>query len=331
HLAPEYLRYYYAAKLGPGTDDIDLSLDDFVARVNSDLVGKLVNIASRCSGFITKHFDGQLAAALPDAGLHREFAARGEDIAARYEAREFGHAMREIMALADRANQYIDSHKPWVLAKDAERLPEVHGICTQGLNLFRMLMVWLQPVLPELAARAAKQFREEAWSWGDAARPLLDTGIEPYEPLITRIDPKQVDAMIEDSRRGEADGAKKPQPAASDSETETESDEITIDDFMKVDLRVARIVAAEPVEGADKLLRLTLDTGSGEKTVFAGIKSAYEADALTGRLTVLVANLKPRKMRFGTSEGMVLAAGPGGEDIFLLSPDEGAEPGMRVK
>ncbi|WP_405229031.1 methionine--tRNA ligase [Lentisalinibacter sediminis] len=333
HLAPEYLRYYYAAKLGPGTDDIDLSLDDFVARVNSDLVGKLVNIASRCSGFVTKHFDGELAAELPDPALYAEFAARGEEIAARYEAREFGHAMREIMALADRANQYIDTHKPWILARDAERLPEVRGICTQGLNLFRMLMVWLQPVLPQLAARAAEQFREDEWSWDDAVRPRLGTAIERYEPLITRIDPKQVDAMIDDSRQGgngsssgNAGGGATKQASATSGAAE-----ITIDDFMKVDLRVARILTAEPVEGADKLLRLTLDTGSGEKTVFAGIKSAYDAAALEGRLTVLVANLKPRKMRFGTSEGMVLAAGPGGGDIFLLSPDDGAEPGMRVK
>ncbi|MEJ2602468.1 MAG: methionine--tRNA ligase [Gammaproteobacteria bacterium] len=324
HLAPEYLRYYYAAKLGPGTDDIDLSLDDFVARVNADLVGKLVNIASRCSGFITRHFGGELAEEMPDRNLYREFVAAGDEIAAHYEGREFGRAMRSIMALADRANQYIDNHKPWVLAKDESRREEVQGICTEGLNLFRVLMIWLVPVLPDLAARAAAQFGESRWRWEDAARPALGRRIERYEPLITRIDPKQVEAMIEDSRDT---GEKK----AAGSPAKERTDEITIDDFMKVDLRVARILGAERVEGADKLLRLTLDTGDGERTVFAGIKSAYEPAAIEGRLVVVVANLRPRKMRFGTSEGMVLAAGPGGADIFLLSPDDGAEPGMRVK
>ncbi len=328
HLAPEYLRYYYAAKLGPGTDDIDLSLDDFVARVNSDLVGKLVNIASRCSGFITRHFGGELASELPDEALYREFVTAGDDIAAAYEGREFGRAMRTVMALADRANQYIDNHKPWVLAKDESRRGEVQAICTQGLNLFRVLMIWLTPVLPDLSARAARQFRETDWRWQDAAQPALGHRIERYEPLMTRIDPQQVEAMIDDSR---AEDEKTAAAAPATTPSGESTAEITIDDFLKIDLRVARIDRAERVAGADKLLQLTLDTGDGERTVFAGIKSAYEPAALEGRLVVLVANLKPRKMRFGTSEGMVLAAGPGGADIFLLSPDEGAEPGMRVK
>ncbi len=323
HLAPEYLRYYYAAKLGPGVDDIDLNLEDFVARVNSDLVGKLVNIASRCSGFITRLADGRLAGRLPDPDLQAEFSAAAESLAGRYESREFSRVMRDIMALADRANQYIDTHKPWVMAKDPALRDEVQAVCTQGLNLFRTLMIYLTPVLPALAARAAAQFGEEAWRWSDAARPVLGREISPYAPLITRVDPKQVTAMIDESRSET--------PPAKAADESPDDEHIGIEDFLKVDLRVARILEASEVEGADKLLRLRLDTGDGERQVFAGIKSAYDATALQGRLCVLVANLKPRKMRFGTSEGMVLAAGPGGADIFLLSADEGAEPGMRVK
>jgi len=319
HLDPNCLRYYYAAKLGPGMDDIDLNLDDFVARVNSDLVGKLVNIASRCAGFINKRFDGRLSAELDDPDLYGEFAGAGEAIAGHFERREYSKAMRQVMLLADEANRYIEKQKPWVMIKDESQADAVQRTCTQGLNLFRALMIYLTPVVPSLAADARQLFAEDDWRWQDAATPLLGTRIADYKPLITRVDKSQVDKMVEESR------APAPaQPAES-------SDEITIDDFMKVDLRVARITDAGPVEGADKLLKLTLDVGDGSRTVFAGIKSAYEPDALIGRHVVVVANLKPRKMRFGLSEGMVLAAGPGGEDIFLLSVDSGAEPGMKVK
>jgi methionyl-tRNA synthetase len=321
HLDPSHLRYYYAAKLGPGMDDIDLNFDDFVARVNSDLVGKLVNIASRCSGFISKRFDGRLAAGLENLPLYAEFAEASETIAGHYEAREYSKAIRLIMTLADKANRYIEDRKPWAMAKDENLQQDVQLVCTQGLNLFRALAIYLEPVLPKVAKDARALFREDSWLWQSAQAPLLNHAIASYTPILTRIDPEQVQKMIEQS--------KEPLPDAGPAPTETT--EISIDDFMKVDLRIARIVDAEPVEGADKLLRLTLDLGSGQRTVFAGIKAAYAGKDLVGRHVVAVANLKARKMRFGTSEGMVLAAGPGGEDIFLLSPDDGAEPGMRVK
>jgi methionyl-tRNA synthetase len=320
HLDPNHLRYYYAAKLGPGMDDIDLNFDDFVARVNSDLVGKLVNIASRCSGFISKRFQGRLAARLEDPGLYGEFVAASETVAGHFEAREYSKAIRAIMALADRANRYIEDRKPWALAKDDDQQENVHLVCTQGLNLFRVLAIYLTPVIPGVAKDARALFGEGPWLWQSAATPLLDHDIATYKPLLTRIDSKQVQKMIDQSR----------EPAAED-RAEPETPEISIEDFTKVDLRIARIVSAEPVEGADKLLRLTLDLGTGQRTVFAGIKAAYSGEDLVGRHVVAVANLKSRKMRFGTSEGMVLAAGPGGEDIFLLSPDDGALPGMRVK
>ncbi|MEX0900397.1 MAG: methionine--tRNA ligase [Gammaproteobacteria bacterium] len=321
HLDPEALRYYYAAKLGPGIDDIDLNLDDFVNRVNADLVGKLVNIASRCAGFITKRFDGTLAAALPDPALFESFAAEAEAIAERYEQRDFAGAMRQVMALADRANQYIDEHKPWVIAKDPSRTDEVQAVCTQGLNLYRQLITYLAPVLPRTAQRSADFLGVDALCWQDAQTPLLAHTINPFTPLITRIDPAQVAKMTDTTETSSAAAAGPTDLAP----------ECTIDDFTKVDLRVARIVKAEHVEGADKLLKLTLDLGGATRNVFAGIKSAYSPEQLEGRLTVMVANLAPRKMRFGLSEGMVLAAGPGGEDLFILSPDDGAQPGQRVK
>ncbi|HLU05296.1 MAG TPA: methionine--tRNA ligase, partial [Woeseiaceae bacterium] len=323
HLDPSHLRYYYAAKLGPGMDDIDLNFDDFVARVNSDLVGKLVNIASRCSGFISKRFGGRLAAELENLPLYAEFAEASETIAGHYEAREYSKAIRLIMALADKANRYIEDRKPWAMAKDEGLQQDVQLVCTQGLNFFRALAIYLEPVLPKVAKDARALFREDSWLWQSAQAPLLNHDIASYKPILTRIDPEQVEKMIEQS--------KEPLPDAGAARAPTETAEISIDDFMKVDLRIARIVAAEPVEGADKLLRLTLDLGSRQRTVFAGIKAAYAGKDLVGRHVVAVANLKARKMRFGTSEGMVLAAGPGGEDIFLLSPDDGAEPGMRVK
>lgn len=321
HINPSFLRYYYAAKLGPGMDDIDLNLEDFVARVNSDLVGKLVNIASRCAGFISRSFDGRLADRLDDPELYEEFAAMSEAIAGHYEEREYSKAMRTIMALADRANRYIEAKKPWVIAKDKDRMDEVHTVCSQGLNLFRSLVIWLEPVLPGMAADARELFGEESWTWQAAATPLLGRNIAGYKPLLTRLEAKQVEQMVERSRESGTDAE----------EAASSTQQISIDEFSKVDLRIARVENAEPVEGADKLLRLTLDLGSGNRTVFAGIKSAYQPEDLIGRHVVAVANLQPRKMRFGTSEGMVLAAGPGGEDIFLVSVDDGALPGMRVK
>ena len=319
NLNPTCLRYYYAAKLGPGMDDIDLNLDDFMARVNSDLVGKLVNIASRCAGFISKRFDGELAADLHDPALFAEFSGASEVIADHFERREYSKAIRTIMALADKANRYIDERKPWAMIKDEAQQADVQLVCTQGLNMFRSLMVYLAPVVPSLAAAARELFREDKWDWSVAARPALGHRISEFKPLLARVEQSQVDRMIEQSKETEV-------PVA-----EAGDDRISIDDFTRVDLRIARVVRAEPVDGADKLLKLTLDLGGDTRSVFAGIKAAYDPSTLEGRLVVAVANLEPRKMRFGTSEGMVLAAGPGGEDIFLLSADSGAEPGMRVK
>ena len=319
NLDPSYLRYYYAAKLGPTIEDIDLNLDDFIARVNSDLVGKLVNIASRCAGFVNKRFDGKLSASLADEELFAEITSSAEAIAAHYDQREFSKAMRLVMALADKANRYIDERKPWVMIKDESQLDEVQSVCTQGLNMFRSLMIYLSPVIPVVAEGAREFLGEKEWHWEDAGRPLLNATINKFKPLLTRVEPDQVQRMIEQSK--DTHDA----PVAEDDDT------ISIDDFMKVDLRIARIDKAEPVEGADKLLALTLDLGDSTRNVFAGIKAAYEPESLVGRQIIVVANLAPRKMRFGVSEGMVLAAGPGGEDIFLLAPDDGAKPGMRVK
>ena len=321
NLDPSCLRYYYAAKLGPGMEDIDLNLDDFVARVNSDLVGKLVNIASRCAGFLSKQFAGQLADGIADPALFASFADASEAIAEHFERREYSKAIRTIMTLADTANRYIDEMKPWVMARDSAQAAEVQFVCTLGLNMFRTLMIYLAPVIPSLAEKARKLFNEETWTWPMAAKPLLGSEIRKFEPLLLRVETAQVDKMIEQSKETEV---RTDDPA-------TEADFLTIEEFARVDLRIARIRKAEPVEGADKLLRLTLDLGEESRTVFAGIKAAYDTTELEGRLVVAVANLKPRKMRFGTSEGMVLAAGPGGGDIFLLSADSGAQPGMRVK
>jgi methionyl-tRNA synthetase len=318
NLDPSYLRYYYAAKLGPSIEDIDLNLDDFVARVNADLVGKLVNIASRCAGFINKTFAGELATTLPDPELFRQLADDAGPVAIHYENREYSKAMRLIMAHADLANRYIDEHKPWLMIKDPARHPEVQGVCTQGINQFRSLMIYLAPVIPAVAEAAREFLGDDCWQWSTAAEPLLGQKINPFTPLLTRVDTAKVENML---------------AASKDTGTSAkETDEfISIDDFMKIDLRIARIEKVESVEGADKLLALTLDVGGSTRQVFAGIKAAYEPSSLVGRQVVVVANLAPRKMRFGVSEGMVLAAGPGGEDIFLLAPDEGAEAGMRVK
>ncbi len=326
HLDPEYLRYYYASKLGPGVEDIDLNLDDFIQKVNSDLVGKLVNIASRCAGFISRLSGGRLAEELPEPFLHEAAVATAAEVAEAYEARNFSRAMRQIMALADQANQYIDLHKPWTMAREAGREGDVQSVCTQGLNAFRSLVIMLKPVMPALAAASEEFLGEQNLTWSDLETPLLGREIRTFTPLMKRVDPKAVAAMLEASRDSLAGGAK----SAAAGGTDPATPEIGIDEFRKIDLRVARVLAAEPVEGADKLIRLSLDLGDGRRQVLAGIRTAYRPEDLVDRLVVVVANLAPRKMRFGVSEGMILAAGPGGEDIFLVSPDAGAAPGMRV-
>ena len=324
HLNPEYLRYYFAAKLGPGVDDLDLNLDDFRLRVNADLVGKVVNIASRCASFIHKRFGGQLSEALPEPDLYADFVAARDAIATSYEQRDYNRAMRDIMALADRANQYIDDRKPWVLAKATGQEQEVQDACSVGLNLFRVLMTYLKPVLPVMAERTEAFLQIDPMTWDAIAEPLVGHQIARFEPLMQRVDETKVEAMIAASKTH----APSPTGPLADDPIAAE---IAFPDFAKIDLRVARIEQAEHVPGADKLLRLTLDLGGEKRNVFAGIQSAYTPEDLNGRLTVLVANLAPRKMRFGVSEGMVLAAGPGGTDLFLLSPDVGAQPGMKVK
>ncbi len=334
HLNPEYLRYYFAAKLGSGVDDIDLNLEDFAQRVNSDLVGKVVNIASRCAGFISKRFEGRLAEQVSETALFDDFVAKGETIAGHYEKREFSRAVREIMALADRANQYIDEQKPWVVAKEDGKDAQLQAICSDGLNLFRLLIGYLRPILPGTAQMAEAFLQIEPLSWKQLASPLTGHVIGKFKPLMTRVDPKQIEAMLEHSKEDLAaqTPAHSARPAAdSPLSKEPIAETIQFDDFAKLDLRIARIAKAEHVEGADKLLQLTLDLGGETRNVFAGIKSAYAPEDLEGRLTVMVANLAPRKMRFGISEGMVLAAGPGGKELFILNPDDGAEPGMRVK
>ncbi len=336
HLNPEYLRYYFAAKLGPGVEDIDLNLEDFTLRVNADLVGKVVNIGSRCAGFITKRSAGCLSDHLMDPGLFDEFVAAGASIAEAYEGREFSRSSREIMALADRANQWIDEKAPWVVAKARDREAELQAICSQGLNLFRLLIGYLRPVLPGTAEAAEAFLRIRALTWSDLSRPLLGHVISEFKPLMTRVDPRQIEAMLQESKEDLASrDVKKTKPHEIHTEghltRDPIADPIEFSDFAKVDLRVARILEASAVAGSDKLIRFQLDLGGETRTVFAGIRSAYDPKDLEGRLTIMVANLAPRKMRFGLSEGMILAAGPGGQNIFLLAPDAGAEPGMKVK
>ena len=337
HLSPEYLRYYYAAKLGAGVDDIDLNLEDFQARVNSDLVGKVVNIASRCAGFISKKFSGELSSEIHRPELLEKFTDASDSIAEYYESREFGRAIREIMGLADLANQYIDENKPWVLAKEAGREQEVQDVCSMGINLFRLLIIYLKPVLPAMAASAESFLNVPPLLWQDINKSLTSHTINRFKPLMTRIESSAIEAILEESTSTLETENEAEDKTMTEAEITTPlaldpiSDEISFDDFVKLDLRIARIARAEHVEGADKLLQLTLDLGGETRNVFAGIKSAYNPEDLEGRLTVMVANLAPRKMRFGISEGMVLAAGPGGSDLFILAPDEGAEPGMRVK
>lgn len=335
HLNPEYLRYYYATKLTGGIDDLDLSLDDFIQRVNSDLVGKVVNIASRTAKFIGKD-GGALSEIIPEPELWEKFVNASEPIAQHYEAREYGRAMRDIMALADAANEYIAAQAPWSMAKDAGRDAEVQAVCSLGINLFRVLMTYLKPVLP-VTAEAAEKFLNLKLDWSHSFGYLANHKINRFEPLMQRVDADKVKAMIEASKEETAPGQVDvpAEPLSTEPQSwlarEPLAEEIEFADFAKVDLRIAKIVKAEHVEGADKLLRLTLDIGAGEtRNVFAGIKSAYNPEDLTGKHTVMVANLKPRKMKFGMSEGMVLAAGPGGKELYILEPGEGAEPGMRV-
>jgi methionyl-tRNA synthetase len=331
HLPAEYLRYYFAAKLGPHLEDIDLNLDDFSARINSNLVGKYVNIASRAAGFISQQFGGRLGKTCAQPELLHEVQSAAPTIASHYEQREFGEAVREIMALADKANAFVDEMKPWVLARDATQKERLHEVCTTSINLFRLLTLYLKPVMPQLAGEVEKFLNIAPLAWADAGTLLTGHTIHPYRHLAARVDPKQIAAMLEEAKESlkmTSETTAAPAPSA----LEPIKPEISIDDFGKVDLRIAKIVSAGFVEGADKLLQLTVDLGEGKtRNIFAGIRSAYDPKTLEGRLTVVVANLAPRKMKFGLSEGMVLAAGPGGKDLFILSPDSGAQPGMRVK
>jgi methionyl-tRNA synthetase len=326
HLNPEYLRYYFAAKLTSNVDDIDLNLEDFIQRVNSDLVGKVVNIASRTAKFIN-NAGGVLTSEIADTDLWQKFVDGGETIANYYETRDYSKAMREIMALADAANEYIATQEPWKLAKQAGAEAQTQAVCTLGINMFRALLTYLKPVLPALTADA-EAFLGENLSWNAPISFRAGEKINEFKPLLTRIEKDKVDAMIDASKEALATAAPKAEEKTSD--VEPIAAEIDFTDFAKVDLRIALIANAEHVEGSDKLLRLTLDLGGETRNVFSGIKSAYDPKDLVGKLTVVVANLKPRKMKFGMSEGMVLAAGPGDKEIYLLEPHAGAKPGQRV-
>ncbi|MDT3274738.1 methionine--tRNA ligase [Shewanella sp. SP2S2-4] len=341
HLDPEYLRYYYAAKLSSRIDDLDLNLEDFAQRVNSDLVGKLVNLASRTAGFITKRFDGKLAK-INDTTLTEAFLAKQDVIADFYESREYGKAMREIMALADIANGFVADAAPWQMVKHDDQQEAAHQVCSNALNLFRILVTYLKPVLPRLA-QDVEAFFQLPLTWDALSQDLAGHEIAPFKAMMQRVELDKVNAMVADSKdnlqvTADAPKTAAPEKTAKASSVSSEplvndpiSETINFDDFAKIDLRIARIVKAEHVADADKLLKLQLDIGGETRQVFAGIKSAYSPEDLEGKLTVMVANLAPRKMRFGMSEGMVLAAGPGGSDLWILEPHEGAQPGMRVK
>ena len=344
-LDPEALRYYFACKTSGGVDDLDLNLADFVARVNSDIVGKFVNLASRCAGFIEKRFDGRLADALPDAAQYDRFIAELANITAAYERNEAATALRLTMALADEANKYIDEHKPWVLAKQDGADAKLQAVCTHGLNLFRVLSAALKPVLPRTTAQAEAFLDAPVAHWGDLAAPLLARTIKPYTPLFTRIDPKHIDAMIDASKDTLAAAtttpvlktqttsplaAPSPQPSPASGRG---SELVGIDDFARLDLRIGKVLECGFVEGSDKLLRFLLDAGElGQRQIFSGIRASYgEPEKLLGRNVVFIANLAPRKMRFGISEGMILSAGFDGGGLSLLDADAGAQPGMPVK
>lgn len=326
HLNPEYLRYYYASKLSGSVEDIDLNLEDFIQKVNSDLVGKVVNIASRCAKFVTNGNNGILSSTIENQALWNQVSGAKDSIANHYENRDFSKAIREIMALADLANEYIAAKEPWKLNKDPDQQQKVQDICSLGINMFRVILTYLKPVLPSMA-EAGETFLNDSLTWGSVNQPLVKHQINPFTPLMQRIEKERVDAMVEASKQ---DLPKAIDPIISGPlADEPLADEISFDDFIKVDLRVALIVKAEHVEGADKLLQLTLDIGGETRQVFSGIKSSYDPQSLEGRLTVMVANLAPRKMRFGMSEGMVLAAADK-KGIYLLEPDSGAQPGQRV-
>ena len=326
HLNPEYLRYYYASKLSGSVEDIDLNLEDFIQKVNSDLVGKVVNIASRCAKFLTNGNNGILSSTIENQALWNQVSGAKDSIANHYENRDFSKAIREIMALADLANEYIAAKEPWKLNKDPDQQQKVQDICSLGINMFRVILTYLKPVLPSMA-EAGETFLNDSLTWESVNQPLVKHQINPFTPLMQRIEKERVDAMVEASKQ---DLPKAIEPIISGPlADEPLADEISFDDFIKVDLRVALIVKAEHVEGADKLLQLTLDIGGETRQVFSGIKSSYDPQSLEGRLTVMVANLAPRKMRFGMSEGMVLAAADK-KGIYLLEPDSGAQPGQRV-
>ena len=335
HLNPEYLRYYLAAKLSSGIDDLDLNLEDFVLRVNSDLVGKVVNIASRCAGFIGKGFEGKLASELDSPELLEEIQASKAEITNHFNEREYGKAIRVIMALADKANQYINDKQPWVIAKSDRQSLELQQICSTGINAFRLLIAYLKPVLPAMAEKVEEFLGIDALCWADIDTLLTDHSINKFQPLMTRVESDKIQAMVAATQQ-EHEAQQQTEAKTMGNDNSGFEKEIEYDDFIKIDLRVAKIITAEHVEGADKLLKLNLDIGLDKsggpitRTVFSGIKSAYDPEELVGKLTVVVANLKPRKMKFGLSEGMILAAGPGGEDIWLIEANYGAQPGMRV-
>ncbi|MFT3896432.1 MAG: methionine--tRNA ligase [Thermomonas sp.] len=331
-LDPEALRYYYASKTSGGVDDLDLNLGDFVARVNSDVVGKFVNLASRCAGFVEKRFGGRLADALPEPAMYQRFVAGLQPIAEAYARNEAATALRLATALADEANKYIDEKKPWVLAKQDGADAELQGVCTQGLNLFRVLAAALKPVLPRTVAQAEAFLDAPLPGWNDVAMPLLARDINPYAPLFTRIDPKHIDAMIESGKSPAAAEAAPPSPQPSPAGGRG-GEFVGIDDFAKLDLRIGKVLECGFVEGSDKLLRFLLDAGDlGQRQIFSGIRASYaEPERLVGRNVVFIANLAPRKMRFGTSEGMILSAGFDGGSLSLLDADDGAQAGMPVK
>ncbi len=331
HLDPSYLRYYYASKLGSRLDDIDMNLDEFAAKIDSDLVGKVVNLASRCAKFAAT--TGLSAKYPDDGGLFEQGAAAGDEIAAAYEQCDYNRAMRLIVELADRANPYIEAAAPWTLKNDPDKAEQLQDICTIGLNLFRQIIVYLAPVLPRIAEQTGELLAKPIERWDEAKTPLVGTPVTKFKHMIKRVERKDLDTMIEDSK--EQEPAMSPVSQYNDSaeplQAEPLAEQCTIDDFVKVDLRIARVLTAEDVPEANKLLKLTLGLGGDTtRTVFAGIKEAYKPEDLIGRLVVCCANLAPRKMKFGTSEGMILASGPGKADVFMLRVDEGGQPGQRV-
>lgn len=335
HIDPECLRYYYAAKLNERIEDLDLNLEDFVQRVNSDIVNKLVNLASRNASFIAKRFESKLADKLEDEALFAEFIAQSEQIAAHYENREFNKAIRLIMDLCDKANKYVDDKAPWAIAKQEGSDTQLQAVCSMGIELFRVLMSYLKPVLPQLAERA-EAFLQAKLTWDNIQQPLLGKNVAPFKSLFSRLEKKQIDAVIEETKALFAEQNKAEDKTGKQKVANTSvkpiAAEITIDDFAKLDLRVAKVISCEAIPESNKLLKFQLDLGDHQRQVLSGIKAAYNnPEELVGRFVIIVANLAPRKMKFGVSEGMILSAGTGGADLFLLSADEGIRPGMQVK